>query len=171
MKESFGTIDSYEVAAIIIKEGEIQLTAEYRESLREAVKKRIVDIIRRYGVDPRTRLPHPPQRIESALEEGKVKIDEHKSAEDQVQDIVAALRHVLPITFSKKEVWLHIPATFASRTSGMVKSMSTILKSEWKTDGSWDATVEIAGGLESDFYDKLNNATHGQVVTKLIGEK
>ncbi len=171
LKELFKTTDPFEVAEIIIKEGEIQLTAEYRERLREAKRKKIFDIIHRYGVDPRTKAPHPVQRIEAAIEEAKVKIDEHKSAEDQVKDIVDKLRAVLPITFAKKEIWVKVPAQFASRVYGTVKNMSTILREEWRNDGSWEATVEIPGGLEEDFYDKLNKATKGAVETQVVKEK
>lgn len=171
IQELFGTTDSLEVAKAIIKEGEIQLTAEYRAQLREAKKRRIIDIIHHYGTDPRTKTPHPVQRIEAALEEAKVKIDEHKSAEDQVKDVVDGLKRVLPITFAKKEIWVRIPAQFASKTYSTIKAMSTIMREEWKSDGSWEATIEIPGGLEEEFYDKINKATKGNVETKLVKEK
>lgn len=171
MKEFFGTTNPFEVAEIIIKEGEVQLSAEYRERMRDMVRKRIVDIIRRYGIDPRTKLPHPASRIESAIDEAKVKIDEHKNAEEQVQTVVHALNRVLPISFAKKDIWIHIPPSFASKTCGLVKSVGTVMREEWTTDGSWEATVEIPGGLEEEFYDKLNKSTHGNVITKLVGEK
>ena len=33
-------------------------------------------MIHRNAVDPKTGLPHPPQRIESAMEEAKIHVDE-----------------------------------------------------------------------------------------------
>lgn len=171
MTELFGTADAFEVAARIIKEGDIQLTAEYRERLREAKKRRIIEIIHRNGIDPRSKLPHPVVRIEAALEEAKVRIDEHRRAEEQVKEIVAALQLVLPITFAKKEIWVHLPAQFAAKAYSIVRSISTILQESWRDDGSWEATVEIPGGLEEEFHDKLNKATKGEVQTKVIREK
>jgi ribosome maturation protein SDO1 len=171
LKDLFNTTDPYEVASIIIKEGEIQLTAEYRAQLREAKRRKLIEIIHRNGIDPVTKLPHPVQRIELAMDEAKVRIDEHKRAEDQVKDIVHDLQSVLPISFVKKEIWLSIPAEHAAKTYSLVKSSSTILKEEWQNNGSWEATVEIPGGLQEEFYDKLNKATKGEIETKVVKEK
>ena len=81
----FGTTDPLEVAKQIINKGDIQATAEYRKQLYEQKRKRIIDLLRMQGVDPRTNAPHPLTRIEAALEESKAKIDEYKPAEGQVQ--------------------------------------------------------------------------------------
>ena len=54
------------------------------------------------GIDPKTNLPHPLQRIENALEEANVKIDEHKSEEKQVEEIVRKLQPILPIKFANR---------------------------------------------------------------------
>ncbi len=170
MKALFGTDNVIEVAEVILKKGEIQLTAEYRQQLRDAKKRRIISIIHENGIDPRTKMPHPAQRIENAMDEAKVKIDEHKNAEDQVNDVVDALRKVLPITFSKKHIWLHVPASFAPKSQGIIRSMSKLLSEEWKNDGSWEVTVEIPGGLQEEFFDKLNSMTHGGIQSKIVKE-
>jgi len=49
IKQIFGTNDVGEVASQIIHKGEIQLTQEYRENLREEKRKQIVAIIHRNG--------------------------------------------------------------------------------------------------------------------------
>ena len=76
MRQIFGTSDVEEVAKLIIQKGEIHLTQEYREKLREDKKRQIISIIHRNGVDPKTHMPHPPQRIENAFEEAKFHVDE-----------------------------------------------------------------------------------------------
>src|SRR3989338_11521432 len=53
MKQIFGTNDAEEVAKTIIQKGEIQLTQEYREKLREEKRKQVITIIHRNGVDPK----------------------------------------------------------------------------------------------------------------------
>src|SRR3989344_3837923 len=108
LEELFGTDDIMEIASAIIREGEIQLTSEYRNELREQKKRRIIAIIHQNGIDPRTKLPHPVQRIELAMVEAKVRIDEHKRAEDQIQDVVDSMRSILPITFAMKQIWMKI---------------------------------------------------------------
>ena len=79
IKQIFGTNETEEVARQIIQKGEIQLTQEYREKLREEKRKQIISIIHRNGVDPKTHLPHPFNRIENAFEEARFHIDEFKS--------------------------------------------------------------------------------------------
>ena len=170
MEEFFGTDETLEVAAYIIKNGEIQVSADYRDQLRETKRRRIISIIHQNGIDPRTKAPHPVQRIEAAIEEAKVRIDENKSAEDQVQHIVDQLRRVLPISFSKKQILMHIPALFVTKSQGIVRSMSSIIKESHNSDGSWDVTVEIPGGMQEEFFDKLNNLTKGMIETRILKE-
>ena len=138
-EDIFGTKNKEEIARQILKEGDIQLTAEYRQKLREAKRRRILDIIHRNGVDPRTHLPHPITRLENAFEEGKVKIDEFKSAEDQIKAVLEKLRPILPVAFEVAEFALKIPAEHAARTYSTVKNFSKIVKEEWQNDGSWVA--------------------------------
>ncbi|HJN57268.1 MAG TPA: ribosome assembly factor SBDS, partial [Candidatus Woesearchaeota archaeon] len=59
MKQIFQTADAEEVAKQIILKGDIQLTAEYRNSLREKKRAQIINLIHRNGVDPTTHAPHP----------------------------------------------------------------------------------------------------------------
>lgn len=171
MQQVFGASDPLKVAEIILKEGEIQLTAEHREKMREEKKKRIMDIIHRNGVDPRTDAPHPITRIENAFEQAKIRIDEMRSAEEQVDDVLKQLRPIMPIRFEIKEIQVHIPAIHAAKSYSAVKHFSKMLKEEWMNDGSLLAVVELPGGLEQEFYDKLNKATHGDAECKVIKTK
>ena len=82
MKSVFNTENTLEVAKIILDHGEIQFTKEYRDQKRKEKINRILDIITKNAIDPKTGLPHPRNRIESAIEEARVKIDNFKEAED-----------------------------------------------------------------------------------------
>jgi ribosome maturation protein SDO1 len=168
MQAVFGSADALEVARQIIIKGEIQVTSAYREQLREQKRRQVVEFIRRNGVDPKTHLPHPAQRIEGAMQEAKVHIDEFKPAEQQVQDILKALRPILPVSFETKTIELGIPAQHASKAHSVVKQFGRLLKEQWLNDGSWQGTIELPGGMEQDLYDKLNAITHGTVVAKVI---
>ncbi|MBU0535863.1 MAG: ribosome assembly factor SBDS [Nanoarchaeota archaeon] len=168
MKELFKTADTLEVAAVILKEGEIQLTEEYREKQKEIKRKKIVSIINKNAIDPTTKLPHPVLRIENAMEEAKVKIDMFKTAESQVEDIVKKLRPIMPIRFEKKRIHIKFPAEYAGKAYGILSGFAKPEKEEWKNDGSFECIVEIPAGMEPDLYDKLNNTTRGNVETKVI---
>ena len=170
LKDLFKTDDMFEIGARIVREGEIQLTGEYRAQLREAKRRRILDIVHRNGIDPGTKLPHPLVRIEAALVEAKVRIDEFKSPEEQINDVLAGIRKVLPIAFAQKQIWIHVPAVYAPKAQGLIRAFSKLLKEEWKSDGSWEITVEIPGGLQEDFFDKLNHLTKGNIQSKILKE-
>lgn len=168
MKQIFGTNDVWEVAKTIIQKGEIQLTQEYREKIREDKRKQIITIIHRNGVDPKTHLPHPPQRIENAFVEAKFHVDEFKSVQEQVQEALKKLRPILPIKFEVKEVAFKIAPEYAPKCYSTVKSFGTILREEWQGNGYWVAVVELPGGMENDLYDKLNKICHGNVESKVL---
>ena len=171
MQAIFGTTDALEVAKIILTKGDIQVSAEHRQKLQEQKRHRIIDIIRRQGVDPRTNAPHPLTRIENALKEAKVRIDEYSPAEQQVPEILKALRPILPIKMVTKELNVTVPAQYAPKIHPLVKTFGKILKERWESDGSWNGTVEIPGGLETEFYDKLNGMTHGHAQATLVTTK
>lgn len=168
MKSLFGTSDVLEVAKIILQKGELPLTAEYKNKLREQKKKQIINLIHRNAVDPQTHLPHPLQRIENAMEEAKVKIDEFESVQKQIQDVLKKIRVILPIRFEVKEIAVRIPSAYAVKSYNIVSSFGKILKEEWQTDGSWIVVLEMPAGLEEDFYDKINALCHGDVESKVL---
>ena len=171
LQKVFLTQEKSAIVKKIIKEGEIQLTQEYRNKLREEKKRMIINLIHRYSINPTNNLPHPPLRIEAALEESKVKIDEFKSADEQVKDIINKIKAVLPIRYEIREIQIRIPAKFAGKSYPTLKQYGAILKDEWQDDGSLLATLEIPAGLSTELFDKLNSLTRGEVETKILTTK
>jgi len=171
LKSFFNTENKLEIAKIIILEGEIQLTTEYKNKLREEKRKQIVSIIHRNGIDPKTNLPHPPLRIESAMEEAKVKIEEFKSAEEQAERVLEKIRVIIPVKFLVKEIALNIPAKYAGMIYTPVKKLSKILKEEWENNGNLILVVEIPGGIEQELYDELNKIMKGELEAKVLNTR
>jgi len=168
LKSIFQTDNSLEVAKLIIQKGEIPLTAEYKSQLREQKKKQIINLIHRNAVDPKTHAPHPPQRIELALEEAKFHIDEAKDANRQVEDAIKAIRSILPIKFEVKEIAAKIPPEYAAKSYPILNSFGKKLREDWQRDGSLVVVLELPGGLEEEFHNKLNALCHGNVETKIL---
>jgi len=168
IREVFGTLDIGEIAIKIIKEGEIQLTVKQRREMQERKKKAIIDWIARSSMDPRTKLPHPRERIELAMEEAKVHIDPFKPVEEQVKKILDAIRPILPISIENVKVEIKIPAQYSGRVYGEIVKMVKMLKEEWLSDGSFKCIVEIPAGLQTELYDMLNKITKGEVITRLL---
>ena len=170
VQKVFGTQDIFKVAEEIIKRGEIQLTSEQRRGLAEAKRKQIVNFITRNAVDPKTGLPHPATRIELAMEEARIGVDPFKDADEQAMDAIKALRPLLPLKIAQLVVQVKVPAAFASRTFGTLQKLGSVKQSDWKPDGSLQATLEIPAGTKGSLIDKVNEATRGEAEIQIIKE-
>jgi len=170
MQNIFESTDPLVVALRIIKKGDVQVTSEHRASLRDQKRKQILNLIQRNGVDPKTMTPHPMQRLELAFDEAKIKIDDHKSADEQVDGIIKNLRSILPIRIEQVKVSILIPANYAGKSYSIVAAFGKMLKDEWQNDGSWSCLVKIPAGMQAELFDKLNKLTQGNVETKIEGE-
>ena len=168
LKTVFGTEELAEVVRQIIQRGEIQLTHEQRKSMQENKRKQIIAIIVRNSINPQTRTPHPPLRIENAMNEAKVNIDPFKPVDVQVQDVLKALQPILPIRFEKSVIAVKVSGENYGRIYGDIKAYGKITREEWQRDGTWIGLVEIPAGLQGEFFDRLNTKTHGDIETKII---
>lgn len=166
-KEVFGTTDIGEIAKKIIIKGKIQISNEYKKELTEEKKKAIIDTISRNAVDPKTNLPHPPKRIELALEQIKMQIDPFSSAEEQVNDIMKSLARILPISFERRKVEVTFPPSLSGSGFGIIKAFGKVLKDRWNNDGSRTCEVELPAGLQEELIDKLNKLTKGSIDIKI----
>ncbi|MFX1487003.1 MAG: ribosome assembly factor SBDS [Promethearchaeota archaeon] len=166
LEEVFGTSDLLKVAEEILRRGELQLTSEQRSKMVEAKKKRIVTILARNSINPQTRLPHPPQRIERAIEEAKVPIDPFRNPEEQAKDIIRDLQPILPIRMEQIELEVRIPAIHSGKAYNAISRLGSVSKEEWMRDGSWTGTVEVSAGLYNTFVDTLSKLTKGSAQIK-----
>jgi ribosome maturation protein SDO1 len=163
---NFGTHDPTEVAEKIIKSGEVVRTTESMNKEQEQKYKQIVDLLVRSAVGPEGR-PYTADRIMKALHEAHINV-KNKPIEEQLGEIIDHLRKVLPLNIETKKVKLKIPVLCAAKAYGVVKEY--IKEESWQNNGDLDCIVEVPSALIMDFYDKLNNMTHGSVVSEEIKE-
>ena len=168
--KAFGTSDALEVAKKLVLDGELQLTAEHRQKIRDAKRNNILNRIVMYAIDPTTKLPHPRKRIELAMDEAKVKIDDNKEVDQQIPEIVRKLQPILPIRLETVTLQIHLPVPYGQKLYGDVQRYGTIKKNEWMPDGSWIGWVEMPAGLQNDLLDELGKRTHGAAEVKRVGE-
>ncbi len=168
LKKIFGTVDTIEVAEKIIKEGEIHLTSEQRRRIQEHKRKQVVNIIVRNAVNPQTGSPHPPVRIEKAMEEAKVNIDPFKNVDELVGIAMKAIRPIIPIRFEEIDIAVKIPADYTVKSYGEIQNFGNIVKEGWQKDGSWIGVVKFPAGLQNDFYELVNRLTKGEAETRIV---
>jgi ribosome maturation protein SDO1 len=168
MKEVFNTNSIEEIAKIIIIKGDVQLTTEQRSKMQRNKRNRIIETISKNAMDPKTKAPHPRQRIELAMEQAGVHVDPFKPVSEQVKVIIESLRPIIPISMEQVRISVKIPAEFIGRAYGVARNFGALEREDWQSDGSWIGIIRIAAGLQTEFYDKLNDATKGNVSTKIL---
>ena len=168
LKKNFNTENIEEIAKQIILKGDIQLTTEQRHKMKENKKNRIIDKIVKNAMDPKTKSPHPRQRIELAMQEARVNIDPFKPVSDQVKIIIDLLKPLIPLSFDKIRISIKIPPEYVGKAYGTARNYGVLEREDWQSDGSWIGIVKIPAGMQNDFYDKLNEMTKGNVITKIL---
>ncbi len=160
VEAAFGTTDVEKIAEIMVKHGDIQLTTEFRRRKTEEKKKQIATIISKNAINPQTKVPHPPERIITSMEQAHVHVDAFKSADQQVEEVVKEIKKVIPISMEELTLFVEIPAQHSSKAYGMLKEFG-MQQEKWLTDGSLVAKLVIPAGLKEDVFRKIGNATAG----------
>ena len=168
LQKHFGTMEPAKVAEEIMKTGELQLTTDQRRQLIEEKKRQIISIIVRNCIDPRTGAPHPPLRIEQALEQIRLSIDPYKSAEEQAKSVIEELRPVLPLKMEQMRISVKVFPEHAARAYNALKTFGNVTREEWQPDGSLVAVLEMPAGLYGSFIDRVGKMTQGTIQTKVL---
>ncbi len=168
IRDMLGTDDIEKAAEIIIKKGELQLTTEFRKRKIEEKKKQIAAFISKYGINPQTKVPHPIERILTAMQQAHVNIDPFKKAEQQVENVVKAINDILPISIEETTIKVEIPAKYAAKSFGLLKTLGSLENQQWNKDGSLTVKIKFPSGMKEHVYHSLNSITEGEV--KIIEE-
>ncbi|MGY5144669.1 MAG: ribosome assembly factor SBDS [Candidatus Nitrosopumilus sp. bin_32a] len=168
LQHAFKTEDQSEIAEIILKKGDLNLTTEQRRRMIEEKRKQIVTFIAKTYVDPRTHLPHPPVRIEQAMKDARVSIDPHKTVDEQVKDLVEQLRTIIALKSENLKLEIIIPAQFASQSYAVLKSVGSLTSEEWQNNGSLKAILEIPAAARPNVIDRLGSITKGSASVEVV---
>ena len=166
--KAFNTEDQTEIAEIIMKKGDLNLTTDQRRKMIEEKRKQIVEYMAKTYVDPKTHLPHPPLRIENAMRDARVSIDPHNNIQEQAKDIVEKLRSVLALKSENLNLEIIIPAQFASQSYAVLKSVGSLKKEEWQNNGSLKAILEIPAAARLNVIDRLGSITKGSASVEVV---
>ena len=160
IQKAFGTQDIEKIAEEIVRHGEVQLTTDFRRKKTEEKRKQIAELISKYAINPQTKLPHPQQRILSAMDQARVHVDAFKPAEEQVEGTIKEIKEILPISVEELVLTVEIPARYAGRGYGVVKEYG-IEKENWLADGSLVVKITIPAGLKETVFRRLGSLTEG----------
>ncbi|PSQ25605.1 ribosome assembly factor SBDS [Halobacteriales archaeon QS_8_65_32] len=172
IEDVFGTTEPLEIIPEVIERGEIQITAEQRREMQERKRRQLINRIARNAINPQMDdAPHPPDRIESALEDTDFRIDPMQPVETQVDDALDALRPVIPIRFEEVTMAVQIPAEYAGSAQAQIRTFGDLEREEWQADGSWIGVLTFPAGMQNDFYEVVNKYSSGEADTRLVKDE
>jgi len=162
LDEDFGTRQVMEAADEIFEKGEMQLTTDQKREMRQDKYKQVVNMIARRAMDPKTGNPHPPQRVENALEEAGFNADAMEDVEAQFEDAIEKIRPIIPVSLEKKTVAIRIPNDKAGKAYDLLKRKADIKDEEWGNE-YFMARVTMPAGVLTELMEELQEMTGGQV--------
>ena len=168
LKLHFGTDDHAKAALEVLNRGELNLTQEQRKKLTDEKRKAIIAAISKNFVDPRTLLPHPPLRIDQAMQEARVNVDPFQDANEQMKTVVESLRTILPLKSEKIKLQVKVAAQYSGQAIGVLKTFGDIVKEDWLADGTLSAIVEIPAGGQPGLLDRLGSTTKGAAQVTVV---
>jgi ribosome maturation protein SDO1 len=168
LMQIFGTTDVPMAVKQILLKGDLQLTTDQRRRMVERKKRLIIAHIARNAINPQTKAPHPPQRIETAMDEARIHLDPFKSVDAQVQDVLKAIRPLIPIRIETIQIAVKFPPEHAGKATSALHGWGELKQQAWQSDGSFIAVIEIPGGMQTEFFNELNKRTHGDVETRIL---
>ena len=168
VNDTFGSLDLIDIYKKILAEGSIQLTSQQKKEMVEQKRNRIISHIAANAMNPQTGGPHPPKRIENAIEEIRYSVDPIESDQKQIEKIVSKIKLLIPISFDKIRVAVKIPAIHVGKCYGQLSGLGNIESEEYQKDGSWIGIIEMAAAAQTKLEDLLGSVTKGTAEIKAL---
>ncbi len=161
LEDEFGTRQIMEAAEEIFEKGDMQLTTEQKKEMREDKHKQIVQMISRRAQDPKTGNPHPPQRVENALEEAGFNADAMEDVEDQFDEAIEAIRPIIPVSLDEKQVAIKIPNDKAGKAYDKIQNTAEVLEEQWGNEYFY-AKIKVPAGVLTELMEDIQEITGGE---------
>ena len=161
VNDAFEATDLIEIYKTILTEGNIQLTSQQRNEMVDKKRKQIIAHVVANAMNPQTGGPHPPQRIENAIDEARFSIDPMEAIERQVEKLIKSIKPLIPISFEKIRVAVKIQSIHVGKCYGQISSLATIQSEEYQKDGSWIGMLEMSAASFVKLEDALGSLTKG----------
>jgi len=168
VNNTFETTNLIDIYKRILTDGTIQLTSQQRKEMVEQKRKQIVAHIVANAMNPQTGGPHPPQRIENAIDEVRYSVDPMENMDKQIEKIIKSIKTLIPISFEKIRVAVKIKAIHVGKCYGQITSLSKIESEEYQKDGSWIGMLEMSAASFAKLEDALGSLTKGTAETKML---
>ena len=163
-----GTEDDVEAVKKILDEGDLLITQEQRKEFLKKKRQEVIDFIHAYCVNPRTKAPHPKNRIEAAMDQAGVNLNYREPAKEQALRVINKLKTVLPLQMETATVEFRVPPTLSGQFYGLLTNSGEVVKEEWGNDGSLSITLQLPGGIMAELMDQIASKSKGKIQTKVV---
>jgi len=165
LEEEFGTKQLMDAAKKIFEKGDMQLTTDQKAEMRKDKRQQVISMIARRAQNPKTGNPHPPQRVENALEEASFDFDAMESSEAQFKDAVEAIRPIIPVSLDEKTVAIKIPSDDGGKAYNLLQQRAEVLEEQWGNEFFY-AKIRVPAGVLSELMEELQQMTSGNSEVK-----
>lgn len=158
---AFGDVERHAMLEMLVKKGEVQVSAGERKDKLEAKRAEIVAHIHKTFVDPARGGPVPVTRIDNALNQLKPRIDPDVAADRQVGAMLPKLTQILPLRKGGAVVTgtIKVPSKWIGSAGSVVRKHGTVTEEEFGADGAkWTVEIHSMDALLRD----IARATKGE---------
>jgi len=159
LEREFDTKQVMEAAEQVFEKGDMQLTTEQKAEMREDKHKQVVNMIARRAQNPKTGNPHPPERVENALEEAGFNADAFQDVEEQFDEAIDKIRPIIPVSLDKKTVAIKIPSDKAGKAYDTLQQKTDILDEQW--GDNFYAKIRVPAGILTEVMEEIQEMTGG----------
>jgi len=163
LDEAFGTNDIDECCKIIVEKGELQLSAQERKDELESKKNEVIQFIFKNYMDPKTKLPHPPDRIENCMKDCHIKIDPKRDAKKQAEEAIKSMTGKLSFTKQVAMIArLFIKHSYLGQCNNIIHAAGHVTDQDWKSRPDGCVFILELSKAELDrLTDSLRKPTNG----------
>lgn len=169
LKEVFGTSDINKCAEVIVREGDAQISASERKEDIDTHRRSIIGYLHSSFTD-QTGIAHPIARLESVLDEAKIRIDPSLSVHKQAEEVIKKMQGKLVFKKGTTDYTITVNKQHAKKCSTIVNKYSPAMHKEQRnTDGiTWKVCLSL--GDMTQFMNDMNKITEGDF-TMVSGHK
>lgn len=159
----FGTKQIMEAAEEIFEKGEMELTTDQKADMREEKRKQVVNMIARRVQNPQTGNPHPPKRIENALEEAGFHIEAMDDIEEKFSEAVDMIKPIIPVSLEEKSMAVKIPNDKTGKAYDILQQKTDLEEEQWGNEYFY-AKITLPAGILEELMREIQEVTGGDAV-------
>jgi rRNA metabolism SBDS family protein len=161
----FGTDDVNKCAEIMVRQGDAQVSASERKEDISVHRRQILEYLHKTYTD-QAGLPHPLVRLETILEEAKIRIDPAVSVHKHCEDVIKRMIGKIVFKRNASDYTITVPKEHVKTCRDVVCKYCPVGRKEIREAGSTTWKVSITSSDFDNFLLEMNKITGGDFTVK-----